>query len=154
VKRVVADTNVLVIALQFGGKPNSSSTSPPMVRSTLPSPKPSSQRPFASSGTSSTGRLSGLLRPTGSCVSSPGASNVYGGPRFTHLYRKWLADERTALQPVPRAIQAALGDGRGSIECVVLSQTYDHLLPVVERQIPRRGPHAGERHRRSQPLPV
>ena len=59
-------------------------------------------------------------------------SEVYGGPRFTHLYRRWLTDEQAALTPVSPAIQTALAVGRAAIECVVLPHAYDHLSPLVD----------------------
>lgn len=61
-------------------------------------------------------------------------SDVYGGPRFTHLYRRWLTDEQAALRQVSSAIQAALAAGRAAIECVILPHAYDHLSPLVDRQ--------------------
>jgi hypothetical protein len=65
-------------------------------------------------------------------------AKVYGGPRFTHLYRRWLIDEHAALTPVSPAIQAALAAGRAALECVILPHTYDHLIPLVGRQhVPR-----------------
>jgi len=66
-------------------------------------------------------------------------AKVYGGPRFTHLYRRWLTDEHAALTPVSPAIQAAFAAGRAALECVILPHTYDHLIPLVGRQhLPRR----------------
>ncbi len=47
-------------------------------------------------------------------------ADVYGGPRFTHLYRRWLTDEQAALTPVSPAVQAALAGGRAAIEYVIL----------------------------------
>jgi hypothetical protein len=66
---------------------------------------------------------------------------VYGGPRFTHLYRRWLTDEQAALAPVSPAIQAALATCRAAIECVILPQVYDHLSPLVNRERLRRRRH-------------
>jgi len=65
-------------------------------------------------------------------------SDVYGGARFTHLYRRWLTDERAALTPVSPTIQAALASGRAAIECVVLPHAYEHLSPLVDRHPSRR----------------
>ncbi len=56
-------------------------------------------------------------------------AEVYGGPRFTHLYRRWLTDEQAALAPVSPAIQAGLAARRAAIECVILPHSYDHLSP-------------------------
>jgi hypothetical protein len=63
---------------------------------------------------------------------------VYGGPRFTHLYRRWLTDEQAALTPVSPAIQASLAAGHAAVECVILSHAYEHLSPLVGRQHFRR----------------
>jgi len=67
-------------------------------------------------------------------------AEVYGGPRFTYLYRRWLTDEQAALTPVSPAIQVALAAGRAAVECVILSHAYDHLSPLVDcdRLRPRR----------------
>jgi hypothetical protein len=65
-------------------------------------------------------------------------SNVYGGARFTHLYRRWLTDEQAALTPVSPTIQAALASGRAAIECVVLPHAYEHLSPLVDGHPSRR----------------
>ncbi|MBI3491812.1 MAG: hypothetical protein HY047_08540, partial [Acidobacteria bacterium] len=61
-------------------------------------------------------------------------ANVYGGPRFTHLYRRWLTDETAALRPVSPAIQEAFATGRAAVECMILPHAYDHLSPLVDRQ--------------------
>jgi hypothetical protein len=65
-------------------------------------------------------------------------AEVYGGPRFTHLYRRWLSDEEAALTPVSPAIQASLTAGRAAVESVILPHAYDHLSPLVDRQLSRR----------------
>jgi hypothetical protein len=65
-------------------------------------------------------------------------ADVYGGPRFTHLYRRWLTAEQAALTPASPAIQAALAVGRAAVECVILPHAYDHLSPLVDRQHSRR----------------
>ena len=57
--------------------------------------------------------------------------NVYGGPHFIHLYRRWLADEHAALTPVSPAIQEAFATGCAATECVVLPHAYDHLSPLA-----------------------
>jgi hypothetical protein len=65
---------------------------------------------------------------------------VFGGPRFTHLYKRWLIDQDAALMPVSPMIQEALAAGRAALECVVLPHHYDHLIPLV-------GPrHSADRH--------
>jgi hypothetical protein len=71
-------------------------------------------------------------------------AEVYGGPRFTHLYRRWLADEQAALAPVSPAIQAALAEGRAAVECVVLPYAYDHLSPLVNPVRLRRPRHTDD----------
>jgi hypothetical protein len=65
-------------------------------------------------------------------------SEVYAGPRFIHLYRRWLTGEQAAFTPMSSAIHAALADGRAAVECVVLPHTYDHLFPLVAPQLSRR----------------
>jgi hypothetical protein len=65
-------------------------------------------------------------------------AQVFGGPRFTHLYRRWLAEEDAALTPVSPVIREALASGRAQIECVVLPHTYEHLSPLVSRRRSRR----------------
>lgn len=74
-KRVVADTNVLVSALQFGGKPKQLLDLATDGQVDLVISEAIMTGPFVSSGTSSTGHLSGLSKPTGSYVSSPGSSS-------------------------------------------------------------------------------
>lgn len=65
-------------------------------------------------------------------------SEAYGGPRFTHLYRRWLTDEQAALTPAPPAIQMALAAASAVVDWVVLPHVYDHLFPLVARQLSRR----------------
>ena len=65
-------------------------------------------------------------------------AGAFGGSRFTHLYRRWLADEDTALTPISPVIPEALASGRAQIECLVLPHTYDHLSPLVSRGRARR----------------
>lgn len=65
-------------------------------------------------------------------------SEAYGGPRFTHLYRRWLTDEQAALTPAPPAIQTALAAGSAVVDWVVLPHVYDHLFPLVASQLSRR----------------
>ena len=77
-------------------------------------------------------------------------SEVYGGPRFTHLYRRWQADDRAAFTPVPAAVQTALAEGRGALECLVLPHTYDHLSPLVNRKHLRRRRHMADAEERDE----
>jgi hypothetical protein len=65
-------------------------------------------------------------------------AEVFRGPRFTHLYRRWLAEEDAALTPVSPVIREALASGRAQIESVVLPHTYEHLSPLVSRRRSRR----------------
>jgi len=65
-------------------------------------------------------------------------SEMYGGARFAHLYRRWRTDGQAAFTPVPSALRTALAEGRAAVESVVLPHSYDHLSPLVE----------GERFRR------
>jgi hypothetical protein len=65
-------------------------------------------------------------------------AQVFGGPRFTHLYKRWLTDEETALTPVSAVIPEALASGRARVECVVLPHVYEHLSPLVSRRRQRR----------------
>src|SRR5207244_8606877 len=46
-------------------------------------------------------------------------AEVFGGPRFTHLYRRWLTEADAALTPLSPVIPDALASGRAQIECVV-----------------------------------
>jgi hypothetical protein len=65
-------------------------------------------------------------------------AQVFGGPRFTHLYKRWLTEDEAALAPVSPAIPEALAAGRANIECLVLPHTYEHLSPLVSRRRTRR----------------
>lgn len=71
-------------------------------------------------------------------------SEMYGGPRFTHLYRRWRADELGAFTPVSSTVQTALAEGRAALECVVLPHEYDHLSPLVNREHLRRRRHTAD----------
>lgn len=71
-------------------------------------------------------------------------SEVYGGPRFSHLYRRWRVDQQAAFAPVPSAVQTALANGRAAVECVVLPHTYDHLSPLVNGEHLRRRRHTAD----------
>jgi hypothetical protein len=63
---------------------------------------------------------------------------AFEGPRFTHLYRRWLTDEDAAWTPVSPIVSEALTSGRAQVECVVLPHTYEHLSPLVSRRRARR----------------
>lgn len=79
---------------------------------------------------------------------------VFGGPRFTHLYRRWLTEKDAALAPLSALIPEAVASGRAQIECTVLPHTYEHLSPLVSRRrsrrrCPRQGEERGEETPRS-----
>ncbi len=59
---------------------------------------------------------------------------VYGGPRFAHLYRRWLTEHDAAFTPLSPLIQDAIASGRGRVEYVVLPHSYEHLSPLVNRR--------------------
>src|SRR5258708_2605047 len=65
-------------------------------------------------------------------------AEAFGGPRFTHLYRRWLTDEDAAWTPVSPVASEALASGHAQVECVVLPHTYEHLSPLVSRRRARR----------------
>jgi len=65
-------------------------------------------------------------------------AEAFGGPRFNHLYRRWLLNEDAAFKPVPPVIREALESGRARVECVVFPHTYEHLFPLVSRRRARR----------------
>jgi hypothetical protein len=60
-------------------------------------------------------------------------AKVFGTPRFTAMYRRWLRHGNVVFEgPSSSAIAEALSSGRGRIECVVLPHTYRHLSPLVD----------------------
>lgn len=65
-------------------------------------------------------------------------AEAFAGPRFTHLYRRWLTEDEAALQPVSPLIQEALASSRAQVECLVLPYNYEHLSPLVSRHRVRR----------------
>ena len=59
-------------------------------------------------------------------------AKVFGTPRFTEMYRRWLKQGNAVFEgPSSPAIADALRDGRGRVESVVLSHSYRHLFPLV-----------------------
>lgn len=38
-------------------------------------------------------------------------ADVFGGPRFSHLYRRWLTEDEAALKPISLVIPEALASG-------------------------------------------
>lgn len=65
-------------------------------------------------------------------------AQVFAGPRFSYLYRRWLTEHDAALVPLPPMIHEALASGHAQVECVVLPHTYEHLSPLVSRRRARR----------------
>jgi hypothetical protein len=62
------------------------------------------------------------------------AAQVYGAPRFTLLYRRWLKHGNTVFEALCSPVIAeALTTGRARVECVVLPHAYRHLSPLVNR---------------------
>jgi hypothetical protein len=72
-------------------------------------------------------------------------AKAFSGPRFTHLYRRWLTVGEAVLSPGSATIPDALTAGRGRVEYIVLSHSYDHLLPLVDQ---RRSKHSRPRMRK------
>jgi hypothetical protein len=66
-------------------------------------------------------------------------AQVFRGPRFTHLYRRWLTEGDSAFTPRSPGVPDALASGRAAVECVVLPHAYEHLSPLVSRRRGRRG---------------
>ena len=58
-------------------------------------------------------------------------AEVYGGPRFAYLYRRWLTEQDAAFPPPSPVIQDAIASGRGRVEYVLLPHSYEHLSPLV-----------------------
>jgi hypothetical protein len=76
-------------------------------------------------------------------------AEAFSGPRFTHLYRRWLTAGDAVLTPNPVTIQEALALGRGHVENVLLPYSYHHLVPLVDQRRsrgyrPRSGGQRGE----------
>lgn len=65
-------------------------------------------------------------------------AQVFAGPRFSLLYRRWLIEHDAALTSVSPVVPEALASGRARVECVVLPHTYQHLSPLVSRRRSRR----------------
>jgi hypothetical protein len=88
------------------------------------------------------------------------AAQVFGTPRFTLLYRRWLKQGDEAFEAVSSPVVAeALARGSGRVECLVLPHTYRHVSPLVSlvRSTPQgveKGERGGEqRSPRPQPSP-
>jgi hypothetical protein len=61
-------------------------------------------------------------------------AEAFSGPRFTHLYRRWLLAGDAVLAAQSATILDALTSRRGHVEQVVLEHSYDHLLPLVAQR--------------------
>lgn len=60
-------------------------------------------------------------------------AQVFDGPRFRQLYRRWLAHGDRVFETVSApSIAAALAAGTARVECLVLPHAYRHLAPVVD----------------------
>lgn len=66
------------------------------------------------------------------------SAQVFDGPRFTYLYRRWLTENNAALVPLSPLIPEALASGRARVEPVVLPHRYDHLSPLLSHRRSRR----------------
>lgn len=59
-------------------------------------------------------------------------AKVFGTPRFTAMYQRWLKHGNTVFEgPSSPAIAEALSAGRGHVEAVVLPRAYRHLSPLA-----------------------
>lgn len=57
---------------------------------------------------------------------------VFGSPRFTSLYRRWLKHGDAVFEGLSSPVIAdALTSGTGRVECQILSHSYRHLSPLV-----------------------
>jgi hypothetical protein len=65
-------------------------------------------------------------------------AKAFAGPRFTRLYRRWLAEGDAALMSVPAAVSEAFASGRAALDLRLLPHTYEHLSPLVSRRRSRR----------------
>jgi hypothetical protein len=66
-------------------------------------------------------------------------AQVFGTPRFTRLYRRWVTHGDTVFEAVGSPVIAdALATGRARVECLVLPHTYHHLSPLVSHRRSRR----------------
>jgi hypothetical protein len=65
-------------------------------------------------------------------------AKAFAGPRFTRLYRRWLAEDDAVLTPVPTVVSEAFASGRAALDLRVLPHAYDHLSPLVSRRRSKR----------------
>ena len=61
-------------------------------------------------------------------------ARVFGTPRFTEMYRRWLKHQNAVFEgPSSAVIAEALNTGAGRVESFVLPHSYRHLSPLVDR---------------------
>lgn len=61
-------------------------------------------------------------------------AKVFGAPRFTEMYRRWLKHGKAVFEgPSSPVIAEALNTGAGRVESFVLPHSYRHLSPLVDR---------------------
>jgi hypothetical protein len=59
-------------------------------------------------------------------------AELFGNPRFTRLYRRWVVHGNTVFEAAGSPVIAeALASGRAKEECLVLPHAYHHLTPLV-----------------------
>jgi hypothetical protein len=62
-------------------------------------------------------------------------ARVFGTPRFTALYQRWLKRGNVVFEgPSSPVIAEALNTGAGRVESFVLPHTYRHLSPLVDHR--------------------
>jgi len=72
------------------------------------------------------------------------AAQVFGAPRFTAMYHRWLRHGNAVFDgPSSAATAEALASGRGRVEPIVLPSSYRHLAPLVA-ETPARPESIGE----------
>lgn len=60
-------------------------------------------------------------------------ARIFGTPRFTLLYRRWLKHGDAVFESISSPVIAeALATGTGRVECVILPHSYRHLSPLVD----------------------
>jgi hypothetical protein len=73
----------------------------------------------------------GATHPQTQAFLSIGAKR-FAAARFTVLYERWVQDgDRVFDGLASRVVADALDAGQGTVECVVLSNVYRHLSPLV-----------------------
>jgi hypothetical protein len=65
-------------------------------------------------------------------------ATAFAGPRFAHLYRRWLINGDSVLTSVPVTISEAFASGCACLDLRLLSHTYDQFSPLVSRRRIRR----------------